>query len=122
MNSSAPKDADRAKLHQSRSFIPNLSEPALVGGSLLTLEKAQEKKERKKKEKINKFKSSQNQPKVFENGAKKMKRKLENFQDQDHAKNSSGNSNWKFELKLTQNLKFQNPIQKISQIVSKNRE
>ena len=43
------KDADRAKLHQSRSFHPNLSEPALVGGSLLTLEKAQNKKREKEK-------------------------------------------------------------------------
>ena len=73
MNPGAQKDEDQAKLHQSRSFNQNISEPALVGGSLLTLKKAQENKKKKRKEgKIKEINSNQAKlnSNVLENGAK----------------------------------------------------
>ena len=87
----------------------DVSEPALVGGSLLTPEMAQLNMRRKRKmrkrgknkgeNKKKKFKkkTSRNQFKVLENSANKLERKLEIFQDKDrsetHLETQIGNLN-----------------------------
>ena len=85
MNSSTRKDADRAKLHQRRSFKSKSFRNRFGGWLFVDPRKGSRKKKRTENKEINLNRANLNS-KVLENGAKKMRRKLEEFWDQVHAK------------------------------------